>query len=289
MSPRPRYGDDPELTRATLRAAAGVALAAAITVLFVGVSVLVVGAKFGLWAAMHGGWRVVGWGFAELHWWGLLALFAAGVVIVTVSELRRVPVPTMPRDTREVPDEHPAHQSVVRLASLADMPVPALRVVVDDQPNAFVVDEPGRPVTVVVTTAALLTMTPDELEAVMAHELFHVAHGDTRITQRLERISGTAHRRAPSFVADYVQRSVRAMMRQRELSADRAAALLTGRPTSLLHAVERCTATQASPTTDLREVASVAFVARGRHDADTHPSTAERATVLARVATSLGT
>ena len=97
-----------------------------------------------------------------------------------------------------------------------------------------------------------------------------------------------AHRKAPSFVAQYVQRSVRAMMRQRELSADRAAALLTGRPSSLLHAVESCTSSYGSPSTDLREVAGVAFVANGRHDADTHPSTAERAAVLARVATALG-
>jgi heat shock protein HtpX len=286
---RSRYGDDPELTRATLRAAAGVALAAAVTVLFVGVSVLVVGAKFGFWAAMHGGWRAFGWGIGELHWWGVLLAFLVIVVGVTVVQLRRAPGPSMPRGAHDLEPGHPLHESVSRLASLADMPVPSLRVVDDAQPNAFVVDDADLPVTVVVTSSALTTLPGDQLEAVIAHELFHVAHGDTRITHRLERIAGVAHRKAPSFVAQYVQRSVRAMMRQRELSADRAAALLTGRPSSLLHAVETCTASYGSPSTDLRAVAGVGFVASGRYDADTHPSTAERAAVLARVATALGT
>ena len=290
---RSRYGDDPELTRATLRAAAGVALATAVTVLFVGVSVLLVGAKFGFWAAMHGGWRAFGWGLGELHWWGVLIAFLVIVVGVTVIQLRKAPVPSMPRGAGELPPDHPLRESASRLASLADMPVPVLRVVDDPLPNAFVVDDPDLPVSVVVTSGALASLPPDELEAVLAHELFHVAHGDTRITRRLETVAGVAHRKAPSVVAHYVLRSVRAMMRQRELSADRAAALLTGRPTSLLHAVERCSGSHGVPNVDLRQVAVVGFVPAGaRHgtpDTDTHPTTAERAAVLARVATSLGT
>jgi heat shock protein HtpX len=83
------------------------------------------------------------------------------------------------------------------------------------------------------------------------------------------------------------------MMRQRELSADRAAALLTGRPTTLLAAIERCSdSASLTPTRDLRAALTVGFVAavatpRGVGES-THPDLHERAEVLARVAGSLG-
>lgn len=287
-----RYGEDRELTRATRRAAFRVGVAIAVTAVFVLLSVALVGAKFGLWAAMHGGWGMLGSGLSFVHWWGALLIFVVAVAVVTRRLLREAPEPSMPRTAYDLPAEHPARGSLARLAALAGMPEPVLRAVPSTQRNAFVVDDPDLPVTILVTEAALLELPPGELEAVLAHELFHVAHGDTRLTRRLEQVADIAERKAPWFASGYVLRSVRSMMRQRELSADRHAAMLTGRPSVLLAAVQSCGDSDGGVTRDLREVALVGFVATDRRavpsDTDTHPTADERAEVLARVATSLG-
>lgn len=289
----PRYGDDRALTAATRRAALRVGVALLVTAVFVLLSVALVGAKFGFWAAIHGGGGLIGTGLSIVHWWGALLILLAAVALVTVRLLRAAPEPSMPRSAYDLPPEHPARDSLARLAALADMPAPALRIVPSTQLNAFVVDDPDLPVTVLLTEAALLELPPEELEAVLAHELFHVAHGDTRLTRRLEQVADIAEQRAPRFASGFVLRSVRAMMRQRELSADRHAALLTGHPSVLLAAVQRCDASDGAVVRDLREVATVGFVATDDvgypRATDTHPSAAERAEVLARVATSLGT
>lgn len=286
-----RYGDDPVLTRAARAAALRVAAAVAVTGLLIVLSVALVGAKLGFFAVAHGGSGLLRGGLSIVHWWGALLIFAGIVVLVTIRLLRTAPLPSMPSTAVALPEDHPARQSLARLASMAGLPTPALRVVPSTQPNAFVVDDPDLPVTVLVTRGALDELPGDELEAVLAHELFHVAHGDTRLTRRLEHLADVAERRSPWFGSGFVLRSVRAMSRQRELSADRHAALLTGRPTVLLSAVQRCSGASAGVARDLREVATVGFVATSSHhpeQAETHPSVEERAEVLSRVAASLG-
>lgn len=288
-----RYGDDRALSRATRRAAVRVGAALMVTAVFVLLSVALVAAKFGFWAAIHGGGGLVTTVLSVVHWWGALLLLLGAVALVTARLLRAAPEPSMPGSAYDLPQGHPARQALDRLAALADVSAPALMVVPSPRLNAFVVDDPDLPVTVLLTEGALLGLTPDELEAVLAHELFHVAHGDTRLTRRLEQVADIAEQRAPRFASGYVLRAVRAMMRQRELSADRHAALLTGHPSLLLAAVQRCDASDGAVGRDLREVATVGFVASCsggvRPGTGTHPSVGERAEVLARVASSLGT
>ena len=84
---------------------------------------------------------------------------------------------------------------------------------------------------------------------------------------------------------------MRAVLRKRELAADAAAAQLTGRATVLTDAILRCSGGALTPGTDLRVVAAVGFVAEpGREQGRdaTHPAPAERAALLARLATRLG-
>ena len=294
MSVTGRYGEDRELSRAARRAAAHVGVAVAVTGLFIVVSTALLLAKFGFIAATHGGGSLLGFGLGALHWWGALLAFLAIVVVVTVRLVTAPSNARMPRDLVELDPDHPARAILARLAALADMPTPALRVLESASANSFVVDVPGHPVTLVVTSTALSTCPTDELESMFAHELFHIAHGDTALTRRLEQLTDVAGSKAPRAVASYVLRSVRAMMRQRELSADRAAALLTGRPSALLAAIQRCSdSTSLAPTRDLREALTVGFVAgsgssRTEEEA-THPDVSQRAEVLARVASSLGT
>ena len=259
MGATTRYGDDPELTRATRRAALRVGLAVVLLVLVILASAVL--------------------------------LVSAGV---TVWLLRSHDDAHLPRSVDEVPADSPAAQSLARLAALAAVPVPGLVLVDAPERNAFVVEGRQVPATICLSRAAFLELPPDQLEAVLAHELFHVAHGDTRLSTRLEQIAATADRRAPDAVSDFVLKAVRSMMRQRELSADRAAALLTGRPSAVVAALQSCAGHSTGiPTRDLRDAMSLAFVSPRqsslRHWSDTHPSMDERTEVLARVAASLGT
>ena len=63
------------------------------------------------------------------------------------------------------------------LAQLSDTPVPNVTVVDSETPNSYVAGRPGQQ-TLVVTTGLLTTLDGDELDAVLAHELAHLKHGD---------------------------------------------------------------------------------------------------------------
>src|SRR3954453_9501262 len=84
---------------------------------------------------------------------------------------------------REVTPEQPPelHQMIDRLCALADMPKPRVGVADVNIPNAFATGRsPSRSV-VCVTTGILGMLTADEMEAVLAHELSHVAHRDVLV------------------------------------------------------------------------------------------------------------
>jgi heat shock protein HtpX len=190
----------------------------------------------------------------------------------------------------EPPADHPLRIALARLAALADMPVPPLRIVRSGRPNSYVVVEPDGVECLCVTTAALELCSPAELDAMLAHELFHIAHGDARLTGRLEAMAELAHAKVP-LLADPIVGSVRRLMRQRELSADRAAALLTGRPSDLDSAIRTCGQEGATGPGDLRLAVAVPFVqteAIWPPEHRTHPDADERAQSLARVAAQLG-
>jgi Zn-dependent protease with chaperone function len=277
-----RYGDDPVLQRATRRAVAAVAGAVVLLVVGLTVVVTVVAAKFAHWGAF----KVIG----ATHGLALLVPFAIAVLWL-LRELRRAERGTRlgRSDVAEVPPGDPLRVALERLAALADVPVPPLRIVASDRPNSSVVVAADRVQTICVTTAAVEQCAPAELDAMLAHELFHIAHGDASLTSRLEAIAELADRKV-GFLAGWIVPAVRSLMRQRELSADRAAALLTGSPSDLDAAVRTCTSARSGPA-DLRLVMAVPFVEAspaGPLDRRTHPSVDERAANLARVAAQLG-
>jgi len=194
------------------------------------------------------------------------------------------------------PQQAPAlHGIVDRLCALSDVDKPRVAVADTDVPNAFATGRSQKKAVVCVTTGLLRRLEPDELEAVLAHELSHVAHRDvavmtiagflgvlagfiTRIVlqsmmfggygsfgggggrQRssnndnnggipivLAIIAVSAIVYAVSFVL------IRTLSRYRELSADRTAALLTGRPSTLASALVKISGQMAQiPTRDLR-------------------------------------
>src|SRR5829696_3804095 len=84
---------------------------------------------------------------------------------------------------REVtPQEAPElHGMIDRLCALADMPKPRVGIADTALPNAFATGRSPDRAVVCVTTGILNTLDAEELEAVLAHELSHVAHRDVLV------------------------------------------------------------------------------------------------------------
>ena len=179
------------------------------------------------------------------------------------------------------PEEAPQlHGAIDRLCALADMPKPKVAIADVDLPNAFATGRNPDKAVVCVTTGILRRLDADELEGVLAHELSHVAHRDVAVMTiasflgvlaglitRFGLYGGLGRNRdqnAAMVVLTVVLVSVivyavsfmltRALSRYRELAADRAAAMLTGRPSALASALTKISGDIARiPSRDLRQ------------------------------------
>lgn len=83
-----------------------------------------------------------------------------------------------------------------RLTQRAGMPMPSLHVIPSQQPNAFATGRNPKNAAVAVTQGLMASMSSDELEGVVAHELAHVRNRDILIASVAATIAG-----AISFVA----------------------------------------------------------------------------------------
>ncbi|MEV7730903.1 zinc metalloprotease HtpX [Streptomyces sp. NPDC088921] len=223
-------------------------------------------------------------------------------------------------------EEYPELHAVVdRLCAIADMPKPVIAVSTMDMPNAFATGRNPDNAVVCVTTGLLRRLDPAELEGVLAHELSHVAHKDVAvitIASFLGVIAGLIVRfafysqlfggrkdqntavifaavmgvSAAVYALSFLL--IRALSRYRELAADRAAALLTGRPSALASALTKVSGELARiPTKDLRTAQAFnAFYftpATGKEPGierifSTHPSLEQRLEQLGRISAELG-
>ena len=73
------------------------------------------------------------------------------------------------------------HGVVDRLCAMADMPKPQVAIANVDMPNAFATGRDKKHAVVCCTTGILRRLDEPELEAVLAHELSHVAHRDVAV------------------------------------------------------------------------------------------------------------
>jgi heat shock protein HtpX len=73
------------------------------------------------------------------------------------------------------------HGVVDRLCAMADMPKPQVAIANVDMPNAFATGRDQKHAVVCVTSGILRRLDEPELEAVLAHELSHVAHRDVAV------------------------------------------------------------------------------------------------------------
>ncbi|PAP99707.1 zinc metalloprotease HtpX [Mesorhizobium mediterraneum] len=79
-------------------------------------------------------------------------------------------------DERNAPEYYAIVQS---LASQAGLPMPKTYLIDNPQPNAFATGRNPQNAAVAATTGLLQQLSPEEVAAVMAHELAHVQHRDT--------------------------------------------------------------------------------------------------------------
>jgi heat shock protein HtpX len=195
-----------------------------------------------------------------------LALLASGAKVVT-----REQAPAL-------------HDMVERLCLQADLPKPKVAVIPTDVPNAFATGRNPKHSAVAVTEGLWKRLEPREVEAVLAHELAHIANRDVLVMTLASffamlagllarfglyggMFSGGGNRDNNStpvwlivfvvsiltYVISFIL--IQTISRYREFAADRGAALLTGAPEYLMSALQRISgAMQTIPTRDLRQV-----------------------------------
>jgi heat shock protein HtpX len=186
------------------------------------------------------------------------------------------------------PQEAPELHGVIdRLCALADMPKPRVAIARTDVPNAFATGRSPKAAVVCATTGLLRRLDEPEIEAVLAHEISHVAHRDvavmtiasglgviagllTRVMFYSEIFGGGGRGRnnnsggqlvmiemiimLVSIVVYFVSFLLTmALSRYRELAADRSGAILIGQPALLASALIKISGEMGRvPTKDLR-------------------------------------
>lgn len=246
----------------------------------------------------------------------LLIVVAAGIAFVQFFFADKIALMAM--GAREVTEAQAPqlHETIGRLAAQANLPKPRVAIVNTSLPNAFATGRDKNHAVVAVTTGILSKLSPQELEAVLAHELTHIINRDMLVMTIAAFFSmvaglivrnffwfgggfgGYGRRRndnggaaiALIFLVSIVVYAIsflliRALSRYRELAADRGSALITGDPSHLASALLRISNDmQRIPDKDFREAQTVNALwivpaIRGNSLMtllSTHPSTEER-------------
>jgi heat shock protein HtpX len=216
------------------------------------------------------------------------------------------------------------HDMVGRLAAMTGIPKPKVAIIDSQVPNAMATGRNPNHALVAVTSGILGMLSPEEMEAVLAHEMSHVIHRDMRVMamasffatvasfivqsgmwggfyggRRDNRDSGN------SFIFIFLVSIVvwaisfiliRTLSRYREYSADRGSAIITGQPSQLASALVKISGRmQRIPDQDLRQVQAgntlMIFPAISRGSISeifsTHPSLEHRLAKLQEMEASL--
>jgi heat shock protein HtpX len=153
------------------------------------------------------------------------------------------------------------YQMVRELCTRADLPMPSLHVIPQEQPNAFATGRNPKNSAVAVTAGIMKRLSEDELRGVISHELAHIRNRDVLIQSIAATIGGAITYLAymllwfggddesplgligslalvilAPIAASLIQLAV---SRQREFSADATGAQISGNPESLASALLR--------------------------------------------------
>jgi heat shock protein HtpX len=244
------------------------------------------------------------WLAGNLHWylWFLLPV----LVLVGAQSVPDDPIPVDKQERRVGHrEEQELRATVERLAALADLPAPKTAIVRSRIPNAFTTGWGQKSSTITITTRLRDLLDDRELEAVLGHELGHLANRDATVMSLasvVQRVgAGMFHGVfliAPLGALVYAVGTLQtvALSRYREYAADRASAVVTGAPAQLLSALRKIGAgLDGIPKADLRAAAglnTLFIVASRRHFwfelASSHPPLEKRLRALEAISREMG-
>ena len=208
------------------------------------------------------------------------------------------------------------YQIVRELTTRADLPMPRLYMIPQDQPNAFATGRNPKHSAVAVTRGITKLLSEDELRGVLAHELAHVKHRDILIQSvastigaaitylaymllwfggddesPLSLVASLAMVLLAPIAATIIQLSI---SRQREYAADAGGAEICGNPESLASALLRLEEGAKAMPMQVNQAAEPLYIVKpfsGKGIAglfSTHPPIEERVRRLRQMRPSLG-
>lgn len=218
-----------------------------------------------------------------------------------------------PIDESEAPR---LYQIVRELTTRADLPMPRLYLIPQQQPNAFATGRNPKHAAVAVTEGIMKLLSEDELRGVLSHELAHIQHRDILIqsvasaigaaitylaymlmwfgnddNSPLSLVSSLALVILAPIAASIIQLSI---SRQREYAADAGGAQICGNPESLASALLRLEQGAEAMPMQVNQAAEPLYIVRpfkGKGIAglfSTHPPIEERVRRLRQMRPSLG-
>ena len=242
----------------------------------------------------------------------LFAWWNSGAMVLRLYGAKEVSAETAPQ----------FHGLVAELAARANLPMPKVYIIENDQPNAFATGRNPENAAVAATTGLLRMLTREEIAGVMAHELAHVRNRDTLIMTVTATLAGAismlanmamwaaafgGNRNGPLGAVGAILVAIlaplgailvqMAISRTREYQADRIGAEICGNPLWLASALEKLemgsrridnNAAERNPATAHMFIVNPLH-AHG-HDKlfSTHPATANRVRALHQMAAELG-
>ncbi|MEE9331930.1 MAG: zinc metalloprotease HtpX [Methylophilaceae bacterium] len=261
-------------------------LMAAITALFGGVGAALGGGVGMLLALVFaGGMNLYAYWFSDK---AVLKMYGAQEVTPENTELRSY------------------YSMVKELAENAQLPMPKVYVINEQQPNAFATGRNPEHAAVAATVGIISALSERELRGVMAHELAHVKHRDTLISTVSATVAGAisaitmfgGRRGGVGFLmmilapmaASLIQMTI---SRAREYEADRVGAEISKDPKSLASALEKIQnfarqvpnqTAEMHPETGQMMIVNPLSVGRLKNLFSTHPKTEERVRRLMEMA-----
>lgn len=222
-----------------------------------------------------------------------------------------------PVDARNAPD---LYRMVGELAHNAGLPMPAVYIMDNPQPNAFATGRNPENAAVAVTTGLMQQLSREELAGVIAHELAHIKHHDTLLMTITATIAGAIsmvaqfgmffggnrNNNGPGIIghiALMILAPLGAMLvqmaisRTREYAADDLGAKICGQPMWLASALAKIdNAAHRIPNEDAERSPATAHMfiinplsGRGMDNLfTTHPSTQNRIAALQQLARQMG-
>ena len=269
-------------------------------------------AVVGLVSSLFGLGRYVGTNTGQLMIFSLLVGFTGAIVSLLMS--KSMAKMTMGLKVINQPanaDEAWIVETVRKFADKAGIGMPEVAIY-EGEPNAFATGAFKNSALVAVSTGLLRGMTREEVEAVIGHEVAHVANGDMVTMALIQGVMNTfvvfASRLIGSLVDGFLRRGsdssgpgigyyattivldilfgflagiiVAWFSRQREFRADRGAAQLMGQPQSMMNALARLGGMHAQGQEMPKNMAAMGIAGSIGKLFSTHPPMEERIAAL---------